>query len=435
MAELQVSTRQMSPRYVPLDGLRGIAALSVAFSHYISAFQLAMLTGTPAISHFNDDVLMAKTGLVIFYSPDFAVAIFFILSGFVLAASMESNRASWLALIARRWVRLMLPVLAVAVFVWVLLKLGAYAGIQKAAAQTQSAWLKNIDPSSLASTKLWKVISHNLIGPFVPHPFGALALHMNAALWTMPTELIGSLVLLSVYCFGKRVGLVRENRLVWPCLSLIIAVLTFQTKFYGFGLGVLIFEIKNLIAMKFQNAKSIFKRASLIGGVVLFGSGLWLGSTPYWVTPHSSYMCFANFLESCVGWISCFGLSETVIQMHHLGAAFVVVSSLMLPPLRWLLQTRPCQFLGRISFLFYLLQIPVLSTMAVGVFLTCPTSWGYEARAVVAFFCYLFATGLAATIAERVIDRPSILLSRRLTRNSKPVLLGDLWGRASSQVR
>ena len=252
MAESQAIPQRPPARYVYFDGLRGLAALMVALCHYVSAFQLAMLNGNAGLSHFTGDYLWSKTGFVIFYSPDYGVAIFFILSGFVLASSMEGNRASWIALSLRRWVRLILPVLAVTVLVWIILQFEAYSGVQEAARQTKSAWFAAIDPSKLVDIPLWKIILNGLFSIFVPHPSGSLPLRLNAVLWTMPIELDGSLVLFAAYCLRARIGFLANNRLVWFSLALVAAILTFQTKFYGFGLGVVIFEAKSLI--EFQSA-------------------------------------------------------------------------------------------------------------------------------------------------------------------------------------
>ena len=143
-----------------------------------------------------------------------------------------------------------------------------------------------------------------------------------------------------------------------------------------------------------------------------------MGGTPYWVDPDSSYMHFMNFLAKDFDWGTYFGWPQTIIQMQHFGAASLVAGILVLAPFRWLLATRPFRFLGRISFMLYLLQLPVLCTVAVRVFLTCPADWGYEPRAVVAFLAFIVVTVLAATLGARFVDQPCTLLSRQITARS-----------------
>ena len=65
-----------------LDGLRGIAALTVVLYHYLSAFLPALTPDETANPHWLSDTPLA----VIFNGP-FAVVVFFVLSGFVISKS------------------------------------------------------------------------------------------------------------------------------------------------------------------------------------------------------------------------------------------------------------------------------------------------------------------------------------------------------------
>ena len=69
-----------------LEGFRGIAATIVVLYHFILAFYPALSWGPDARAEhtpFEDDIF--GTPLSIFYAGTFAVAIFFVLSGFVLS--------------------------------------------------------------------------------------------------------------------------------------------------------------------------------------------------------------------------------------------------------------------------------------------------------------------------------------------------------------
>src|SRR5208282_6448472 len=67
-----------------LQGLRGIAALTVAVHHYFCAFYPATVFGTGP-RHGNWEELFWRSPLGIFSSGISPVCIFFILSGFVLS--------------------------------------------------------------------------------------------------------------------------------------------------------------------------------------------------------------------------------------------------------------------------------------------------------------------------------------------------------------
>lgn len=393
-------------RYEYLDGIRGLASLMVAVCHYVTAFQPDLLNGDASLSHFPGDYLLAKTGLVFFYNPDFGVAIFFVLSGFVLAASVAHEPPSWPSLAVRRWVRLILPVLTISVILWVALHLGAFRGVPAAAIQAKSKWFAAMFADPTYHVPLWKQIGDGLITFFRPDQSSGLSGALNPVLWTMPIELQGSLVLFALYCYGADLFRRRRGRVL---VMLLAVPLTFQTSFYGFGLGVALFEAKRLLEEVQGPWRQKLSQLAVPGGLLLLAAGLWMGSAPYLLKSDSSYLAFITFLFNHAG------LVEGVEPMHHLGAACIIAASLLLAPLRWLLTTWVCRYLGRISFMLYLVQIPMLGAVAAPVFLHTAPHWSYEHRAILAFGAYLVAAVICAELATRFIDKPAIRLSRKVT--------------------
>ena len=94
----------MSTRLRSLQGLRGIAALTVAVSHFLAAFYLTgkdtgtVLESIRPVSHLFG-ILAHK-----------AVWIFFVLSGFVLTLQLDSRHHTYLRYLGSRLIRLYLPV-------------------------------------------------------------------------------------------------------------------------------------------------------------------------------------------------------------------------------------------------------------------------------------------------------------------------------------
>ncbi|WP_019915138.1 acyltransferase family protein [Paenibacillus sp. HW567] len=68
-----------------LNGLRGVAALVVVFSHYTLSFFPALHTGNTSDVYNSFELFVSGSPLNVFYNGSFAVFIFFILSGFVLS--------------------------------------------------------------------------------------------------------------------------------------------------------------------------------------------------------------------------------------------------------------------------------------------------------------------------------------------------------------
>src|SRR5262245_16766245 len=79
-----MSTTAAAPRFLYIDALRGIAALLVVWSHIdMGNHTRELLDRMPAVPRW-----IVEHGFV-------GVAIFFVLSGFVIAHSVERNEVTW----------------------------------------------------------------------------------------------------------------------------------------------------------------------------------------------------------------------------------------------------------------------------------------------------------------------------------------------------
>ena len=70
-----------------LNGLRGVAAFQVVIHHFILAFYPALFSGPDIQTHMAGGIEVSASGSVfnLLWDGNFAVCIFFILSGFVLS--------------------------------------------------------------------------------------------------------------------------------------------------------------------------------------------------------------------------------------------------------------------------------------------------------------------------------------------------------------
>jgi peptidoglycan/LPS O-acetylase OafA/YrhL len=117
-----------------LDGLRGIAALTVVVYHYLAAFVPALTPIQTANPYWLSDTPVA----VLFNGP-FAVVVFFVLSGFVLSKAAHRNDPLPLT-VGLRYLRLTLPMLASVLVAWLLLS-EFPTDASKLAAITGTPWL------------------------------------------------------------------------------------------------------------------------------------------------------------------------------------------------------------------------------------------------------------------------------------------------------
>jgi peptidoglycan/LPS O-acetylase OafA/YrhL len=79
----------MTPRQLEYDGLRGVAALSVVVCHFVCTFYPALMFGSRDPTLWVADAL-SRSLLFAMYGGTFAVYVFYVLSGYVLAASSQS---------------------------------------------------------------------------------------------------------------------------------------------------------------------------------------------------------------------------------------------------------------------------------------------------------------------------------------------------------
>ena len=117
-----------------LDGLRGIAALTVVVFHYLSAFVPALTPDQTANPYWLSDTLLA----VLFNGP-FAVIVFFVLSGFVVSKAAHSHGPLPLTIFLR-YFRLTIPMLFSVLIAWLLLTVFPIEAT-KLASITGTPWL------------------------------------------------------------------------------------------------------------------------------------------------------------------------------------------------------------------------------------------------------------------------------------------------------
>jgi peptidoglycan/LPS O-acetylase OafA/YrhL len=297
--EPAASAARPEPRFRSLDGLRGLAALMVALCHFLTAFQASIMDGNPATAHFAAAPALSHMPLILLYNPELCVSIFFILSGFVLASSVVESGAPLHAVIARRWVRLALPVMAAFIFAFAVPALGLNFS-QAAAVWSKSNWLalqytgitrslsefaRGLAESAIVLMYMsygWHTLTLVLVSP--ADGWGNLVRRYNFNLWTMPIEFAGSIALFIFY---------RIFLIPLPCkrlvrLAAVAALLAYlwKTPFFGFPAGMALFECYRLAgAVRFPRsgrAGAIAPAATafVIGGL-LFVTGLVLGGCPF----------------------------------------------------------------------------------------------------------------------------------------------------------
>jgi peptidoglycan/LPS O-acetylase OafA/YrhL len=361
---------ESAPRKAYLDGLRGTAACIVLLAHL--SIGLAVSLG--------------PVGVI--YNGNFGVCIFFILSGYVLSGLAQNSTLSLTAQTVRRYLRLAIPILLTSTVAWALLAIGAYHN--KAAAEIVGSWWMGawyqFEPS------FTEMVWQSLYGCFV----GVQPIY-NSNLWTMEPELVGSF-----YVF--LISAVSRNRAIRACLLVVWAGFNLTAYFPLFAAGALLFEFEGDIRMLYVR---VFGNTVMKGLVIvaLACAGLYLGSMQ---DPQPGQVL------RWYGWLPQFA-SDNAMRWHQIAALAAMIAVLLSPVLQSIFGSALGRYLGRISFVMYLFQIPVICSYTAWVVV----AMSGQPRALVAVTAgasTIVVIFLISTATYRLIDKNAVRLSRLVGR-------------------
>lgn len=358
-------------------------------------------------------------GIQLFFAGGpLAVALFFIMSGYVLsykpyklilAHDQESLTKCISSAIFRRWFRLFLPIFAVN-FIWVSIW---YLGVH------------NVRPtddypafSSSYRTELLRLfnVMLELSSFFGPKERARFRIY-NPPMWTIPDEFQGSMVvyvsLLGLAHFTTRLRLASEFILCTYLLYL------HQISLALFVAGMIICHIDAL------------KRAETSFGIPRLAS-LEHMSWMLWYVAFLLGLLLATLNDENLG-------HRNAYQWTTFAAAALMMISV--PRISWmkrLLETRSCQFLGRISYALYLTHLHVLWVIGgriFAIFGRIHPAWvknfgaeanliplpnrgplGMELNVVVPAMLFFSLAAGVAHLATRFIDDPSVKFAQWLYR-------------------
>ncbi|CUX82848.1 MAG: putative acyltransferase [Roseibaca calidilacus] len=362
-------------RIATFDGLRGVAALVVVVFHF-----LAMLHPDWVSDYAQAPALLLATPLAVFWNGFFAVAVFFVLSGFVMAAAAERRHANLLENALLRYLRLALPVLAsiLLAYLWLRLMPNA-AGNLARSLDAPSEWLAFTAQGPLPG--LGAAIHDGLAGSFITgmSPF-------NNVLWAMQVELVGSLFLFAAYWLGGFGPWVRFAALAGFAL---LGLLVLRDIYLCFVTGALLYE---------GHKAGIWLRLPPVTGLLALALGMMLG------TPGGRFAIswLPEFVPDRLYPGNPWGLAPVA------GATLILLAALQLRTLQNWFKTAPLQWLGRVSFGLYLVHVPILYTFLAWERLTLGLP------ELLLFPAYLAAVLALAYLFTLVVDEPTLRLLGRI---------------------
>lgn len=359
-----------------------MAAVTVFLAHFCLSFfprgfdrLYPGLQTSPAADATIEKILRLPF-LSILWNGNFAVCIFFVLSGYVLSRPyyfgnrLETLRDRYL----KRYLRLSVPIAASVFIGYILMKDGLLLN-QAGAGISHSDWLKSyfaFTPSFADALRdaAYRVI---LLGED----------RYNPPLWTMKVEFIGSLITFAFYTLMPAPGAWRKV-IHYAIAVLIIGVLAGKDGvfYYAFLLGGLIWAL--------PKPRGIYTW-------LLLGAGWFLASF--------QYDALFRWMPDPVVWDQKYSYS--------VAGAFLVLWSLRSGMCDGFLASSPMRFLGRLSFSLYLTHFFVLSTFSCWFLVRMQARLSRPIWASADLLLSALLLFAAAGVFERLVDRPGTRFANR----------------------
>ena len=387
-----------------LEGLRGIASVIVVLTHLVFLFYPAMRQGDMSLTHTSFEDNIYGTPLMLAVAGTLAVAIFFVLSGFVLSIGFfktgDQNIVKKLA--TSRYLRLMLPALASVLIAWLLINFGAHS---LTAAAGEIANSKSLSMKWANTPTFFEALKTGTLDIFVE--FKGESRSINHVLWTMNVEFIGSFL---VFAF---LLLFSQSKLRWLAyLALVVG--TFGTWYLAFIVGVMIADAHHLGWL--EKLRHWYVTAPMAIIAVFLG-----------IFPKNHRGTLYEVLD-----LSFFNVSERIVYMT-LSATLIMLVVLLSEPVSRLLRMRFLSTLGKYTFSLYLMHLIVIYTVTTSVVILTHERLGYNWSVLLAFLVSVPAFWIVSYLFERYIDAPSIRFARyvsSLYRGEKPT---EWWNHTSAR--
>jgi peptidoglycan/LPS O-acetylase OafA/YrhL len=379
----------ISVRYDYLDGLRGLAASAVVLTHFVAALYPHGIFGgaTTLQGGWEKVFLYPPFGLLV--AGHFAVCLFFLLSGYVLALPLLLKGTPWRDIVAamvKRPFRLLGIVLATILISWLLWRAGLYHNHEVAMA-SGSGWFGQFwpNPAPKGDILAW----HLTTAPF------EMATTYNQPLWTIKRELIGSFLVYGILLFGQ------FRPLRW-CVMLAGAWWFRGNFFQCFILGLMFAD--------WQCARSMAgtpRPVSMPGWlcVLLIFVTIVCGSYPKYAmtsaAAHEAYWFSPPLRWLGGGW-------------SMVGAVALFLLVLHAPAAQRFLSRRTMLFLGKVSYSLYGVHFLVLGTACSWVFISALPACGYLGSAALALLTLIIITLVCASALHSTVDAFFIWVARAI---------------------
>lgn len=334
-----------------LDGLRGVAAFEVLLYHY--HLQFLGYGHNPAYGSRADTMQWWRLPFIrnFYHSGHSMVNVFFLISGFVLTQrsltlirtqQYEKLYPSISSAIFRRGIRIYLPAVVVSFFGMLL----TYYGLKESPPKQENIFLQIVD---------WFYASRDFVQPFHNYNNEMDILHRYEwTMWTLPLEIYGSVICyLTVMAVSRITHPVKRSAVV--LLFTWFAAVKANWWSTNFLIGMLHADFMIWQGKTERSVTTSFAAKCLWGGVFIWA--LYLAGLPDAHYEEYNLPGFDWYYHNTP--MSWQGIEGGGRFWWMISGITLTVSISQVPLLRKIFETRLCQYLGRISFMLYLVHVYV----------------------------------------------------------------------------
>lgn len=367
-----------------IDGLRGAASLFIVFHHFIMGYYPAAYKGAEGVPHLQKGVETAFSQSLpgFFVTGDLWVSVFCLISGFVIAYQVfhMKDEKQFSSSLLKRYPRLMLPVFALSVMVYIMLHLNLFYN-NPASLLSGSEWLAQFYQDK---TTLYDLFFSSIVDTWI---VGMSTLYSNA-FWMLAELFAGSFMAYILAAMGK--GMNRNMLYVY--IGVVLMYLSTNSRLTDFAMGVL----AAYVVEQFGERIKKHKKACICAGIFMLAAAVVFGAYPVGHEPDNAYRIL-NHLPKRL---------NPVYFYHMLAAGLLLMSIWLLEPLGKALSKKPVLFLGKISYSLYLVHIPVIYSLSAWILVKLMAKTGnYNLSAGLSFAISLPVMIFLAWLFYRFIEK------------------------------